>query len=331
MNSSQPLSRRPRAHRSLLVGLALALVAVSCGSDSDSESGQAELSTTSSAPPPQSAPAEEFTEEAVEEAVEAPRNDLLENVVVIDPAALPFTDSVDMSGATSDSDDATLGCDPPFGASIWYSITPTTDERMLLSGFGTDFPFLVTVAQGDPGSFEFIGCRPFSRVIELEANATYYLLVSDDRGGNGGNAVFTVDALPEAPQNDLLENATVIDPAALPFTDSVDTTGAGHTSSDDGQFGCNLAPGSAATVWYSITPTSDITLSLSGEGTDYSWGIGVLEAVEEDEQFFAECRSIPFDSEMKADVTYWVQVFDGQDDGGGNGGSLEFSVEEVTD
>jgi hypothetical protein len=329
MTHSPPNSpRRPWAHRSLLGGLALALLAVSCGSDSGAEPIEDAVSAAST-PSAESAvaPAEQDPEEEAEDAAEAPRNDLLENVVVIDPAALPFTDSVDTSGATSDSDDPTLGCDPPWDASIWYSITPTSDERMLLSGFGTDYPFLVTVAKGEPGSFESIGCRPFSRVIEFEANATYYLLVSDDGGGNGGNAVFTVDALPEAPQNDLLENATVIDPAALPFTDSVDTTGAGNTSSDDGQFGCDLSPGSAATVWYSITPTNDMTLSLSSEGTDYSSAIGVSEA----DATRGFCQRIPFDFEMTADVTYWIQVFDGQEDGGGNGGNLEFSVEEVTE
>ena len=179
-----------------------------------------------------------------------------------------------------------------------------------------------------PGSFELIHCRPFSWVLEAEANVTYHIRVIDDDGvGNGGNTQLTVDALPDAPVNDLSENALVIDPAALPFTDSVNTTGAG-SGVDDAEVGCPAAA-THASVWYSFTPTTDMRLQLSGDGTDYSIGVGAgREDPREDEP--GECRPDELTLDAKADVTYLIQLFDAQDDGGGNGGNLEFSVDEVT-
>jgi hypothetical protein len=349
MTLAQQISRRRHWARGvLLLGLALTLLAASCSSDSDSEEVEAAALTTTSAAPSESttAPAEEpadptttapaSTTAPAQEAPEPPRNDLFENAVVIDPAALPFTDSVDTAGATTDDDDPIPPCtgEWPTDASIWYSITPTSDERLLLNLHGTEYSYEIAVATGEPGSFELVHCRPFSWVLEAEANVTYHLRVIDDQWdgngyngvGNGGNTHLTVDALPEAPVNDLIEDALVIDPAALPFTDSVNTTGAGSGAEDDG-VGCP-APATHASVWYTFTPTTDMRLRLSGDGTDYSVGVGAgREDPREDDP--GECRPDELTLDVKADVTYLISLFDGQEDGGGNGGNLEFSLEEA--
>ena len=134
-------------------------------------------------------------------------------------------------------------------------------------------------------------------------------------------------AFAEPPVNDLFADSVVIDPAELPFTDSVDTTEA-TSDDDDTDLGCP-APATDASVWYSITPTSDSLLVVSGEGSDYGYGISV--ATEDQGSFeLIECRPFPFLIDAEANVTYHFQVFDGQEDGGGNGGSLEFTLKEST-
>lgn len=338
MTLAQQISRRRRwSSGVLLLGLALTLLAASCSGDSNSQEVEAAALTTTSAAPPESTTATpESTTVPAEQAPEAPRNDLFENAVVIDPAALPFTDSVDTTGATSDDDDPIPRCtgEWPTDASIWYSITPTSDERLFLNPHGTEYSWEIAVATGEPGSFELIHCRPFSWVLEAEADVTYHIRVIDDQWdgdgyngvGNGGTTHLTVDALPEAPVNDLIKDALVINPAALPFTDSVNTTGAGSGAEDHG-IGC---PASAthASVWYSFTPPRDMRLRLSGDGTDYSVGVGAGR-VDQRQDDPGECRPNELTFDFLADVTYLIQLFDGQDDGGGNGGNLEFSMEEV--
>jgi len=60
----------------------------------------------------------------------------------------------------------------------------------------SDYSFGISLATGEPGSLELIECRPFSFVVEAEANVTYYFQVFDDQedgGGNGGALEFTLE------------------------------------------------------------------------------------------------------------------------------------------
>lgn len=128
------------------------------------------------------------------------------------------------------------------------------------------------------------------------------------------------------PANDLLADAIVIDPSSLPYSVELDTTGA-TSDDDDVDAGCP-APATDASVWFSVTPTEDMTLQVSPDGSDYSAGISALTGSPGSLDLI-ECRPFAFVVEAQAGVTYYLQVFDGQDDGGGNGGILDFAVEVV--
>lgn len=146
---------------------------------------------------------EDVDERAVE-AAEPPPNDRFANAVVVDPTALPFAAAVDTTGATADDDDLAVGCPAPATeASVWYSITPARDVKLLVSPDGSDYSVGISALTGDAGSFELIECRPFSFVIEAEADVTYHLQVFDgqedgqeDGRGTGGNLVFSLEAAP---------------------------------------------------------------------------------------------------------------------------------------
>jgi hypothetical protein len=76
---------------------------------------------------------------------------------------------------------------------------------------------------------------------------------------------FTLPATAEAspPTNDDFDAATVV--SSLPFLDSRDTTGA--TAAADDPTDCfGITP---ASVWYSFTPTSDVTVEVEPYGSDY--------------------------------------------------------------
>ncbi|MFW2332433.1 serine hydrolase, partial [Ilumatobacter sp.] len=136
-------------------------------------------------------------DESAVEAAEPPANDLFANAVVIDPTALPFAAAVDTTGATADDDDLAVGCPAPAtDASVWYSITPTRDVKLLVSPDGSDYSVGISALTGDAGSFELIECRPFAFVIEAEADVTYHVQVfdgQDDGQGNGGNLTFSIE------------------------------------------------------------------------------------------------------------------------------------------
>ncbi|MEM9745467.1 MAG: hypothetical protein AAF945_02140 [Actinomycetota bacterium] len=334
--------------RVALIAGSLAMLAAACGSDASSSdtSGEAEVTTPVATDAPDDTTGDDVattlesvdddpieTEPPATDAPEAPAepesavaNDDYAGAIVIDPAATPFTDSLDTTEATPDPD-AIPECFEfvPVDAGVWYSLTPETDSRVLLSAFGSDYSWEVAVVIGEPGSFEFVGCRPFTREIEFAGGITHHILIYDnqeDGGGNGGQTQVTVEILGDAPPNDLIADAAAIDPTALPFAETVDTTGAG-VAIEDFELGCP-APEVVATVFYSFTPDRDMRISVSAEGSDFSAGVAVGAGPGD-----GECRPSAIEYDVEAGVPYLIWAFDDQDDGGGNGGTLELRVDEV--
>ena len=71
----------------------------------------------------------------------------------------------------------------------------TTDSLWVVGAEGTDYSYGITVATGEPGSFELLECRPFSYLVIAEAGVTYHFQVFDDQedgGENGGSLEFTL-------------------------------------------------------------------------------------------------------------------------------------------
>lgn len=84
----------------------------------------------------------------------------------------------------------------------------------------------------------------------------------------------TMSALAAPPANDDFAGSVVIDPAALPFTDSLDTTEATNAGVDlEAGPLCVGPPQPTPACGYSITPTDDTTVFVNLEGTDCSAGV----------------------------------------------------------
>lgn len=141
--------------------------------------------------------------------------------------------------------------------------------------------------------------------------------------------VLPTAALAAPPDNDSFEGSEVIDPAALPFETTLDTTEAATEGADlEAVALCEGPPATDAAVWYSITPTADINLFVSTAGSDYSAGILVLTG--EPGSFALDgCAPGRIDFFALAGVTHHLLIIDDQGDGGGNGGTLQLQVGDL--
>lgn len=143
----------------------------------------------------------------------APVNDVYAGRVVI--GSMPFTDSLDTTEATTDSDDVEMNPDicgaPATDASVWYELTPASDGAVIVDVSASTYSAGVIVATGSPGSFSFVTCGPGVVIFDALATETYSILAFDDQldedGMSGGTLNITVDAAPPAP-----EVAVTVDP-----------------------------------------------------------------------------------------------------------------------
>src|SRR5919106_206305 len=130
------------------------------------------------------------------------------------------------------------------------------------------------------------------------------------------------DVAPAAvPSNDLFLGATVV---TVPFSDTLDTTEA-TTDADDAELNASCgAPATDASVWYAFTAAADGGVVVDVSQSDYTAGVlvgvgtqGSLETV--------DCGPGTVGFTATAGTTYYILAIDDQEDGGGNGGTLQIS------
>jgi hypothetical protein len=188
-----------------------------------------------------------------------PLNDDFDSATII--SSLPFTDTLDTSGATSAPDDPT-SCGN--NASVWYAFTPTQNEVVRTTTSASGYLAFLSVYTGTRGALTAIACGfTAPLVFSAQAGTTYFLMVSaccGTGGGGGGNLVLSASVVPP-PSNDDFANAGRI--TTLPFSDTADTTAA------------TLEPGEpaptcggdqlAGSVWYVFTPAVSEEVSATDQ------------------------------------------------------------------
>jgi len=245
-----------------------------------------------------------------------PSNDRIAGATVV--SSLPFTDTVDTTAATTDADDAqlNLSCGAPHtNNSVWYKFTAgPSDTLLVVDTTGSNFSSGVIIAAGTPGSLQTQACGPVSTRAAVSPGTTYYILAFDDTG-SGGTLHIVFHGPGPKPKNDLASNATVV--SALPFSDSLDTTGA-TTDAVDAQANKTCgAPSTGNSVWYKFTAgSSDANIFLDASLSDYFAGIlvatgtpGALTTV--------TCGPILVTTPTTPGTTYYIMVFDALGSGGG--------------
>lgn len=124
----------------------------------------------------------------------APSNDDIANATPV--TALPFTDQIDTSEATTAGDDPDCVGNGP---TVWYVYTPGVDQSLVADTFGSDYDTTLSVYTGSPGSLSQIACNDDASglqsavAFDAAAGTTYYFMVGAFASGPGGNLIFHVD------------------------------------------------------------------------------------------------------------------------------------------
>lgn len=119
-------------------------------------------------------------------------------------ASLPYSNTENTGAAAAASDDPT----PPCGnnakhRSVWYALTPSSDQLITADTFGSDYDTILSVYTGFCGSLSAVpgACNDNasglqSRVsFSVTAGTTYYFMISATTT-TGGTLVFNVNAAP---------------------------------------------------------------------------------------------------------------------------------------
>ncbi len=185
-----------------------------------------------------------------------PANDNFASAQAIDPSSLPFSDSVDITGATMESGEPS-GCYFA-GKTIWYSITPTADGTLRTDIGNSNFLDRILYVYKQNGSgfsgLSAIACAsPYyngmsSATFHVQAGSTYYLQVGGFFSSSSGTLNLSIQAI-LPPSNDDFTNATSI--GSVPFNDDLDTTAA-TTQSGEPTPSCGSSPQWSA--WYAFSP-----------------------------------------------------------------------------
>src|SRR5262249_37022484 len=167
-------------------------------------------------------------------------------------------------------------CNSSVGRGVWYTLTPTINERVNISTCGSDFSTVLSVYTGSCGSLTsvqcanqggpFCGCCNASVSFSGVGGTTYYILVGGHNGSGGNLQIVGTLVLP--PANDTCANAT---PLASGVPTSMNTFYA--TEFGDPVPPCNSSIGRG--VWYTITPSINERVNISTCGSDFSTVLSV--------------------------------------------------------
>jgi hypothetical protein len=131
---------------------------------------------------------------AVPASAAPPSNDTIAGARVI--AAVPFSETVDTTEATTDAEDAQINANcgaPATNGSIWYTLTPTAATGYLVDVSRSNFTAGVIVATGAPGDLSIVTCGPNAVGFSADAGTTYYLMAfSDNPSVVGGQLSMSV-------------------------------------------------------------------------------------------------------------------------------------------
>jgi hypothetical protein len=125
------------------------------------------------------------------------------------PVTLGFSEELDTSEATTDTDDAQLNAScgaPATDASAWYSFTTAVDTGVIVDVSESSYSAGVLVGVGTQGNLETVECGPGTVGFFAAPGTTYYVLAIDDQldgGGNGGTLRISFNEAPPPPAVDI--------------------------------------------------------------------------------------------------------------------------------
>jgi hypothetical protein len=245
-----------------------------------------------------------------------PPNDLISGATVV--SALPFTDTVDTTGATTDAVDAQANqlCGAPAtNNSVWYKFTAGPGDTLLaVDTTGSTFSSGVLIATGTAGALTTRACGPVTSKVAVASGTTYYVMAFDD-SGSGGTLHISMHGAGPVPPNDTIGHSTVV--SRLPYKATLDTTGATTDRVDSQANETCGAPATGNSVWYKFTAgRNDRNIFVDASRSDYPAGViiatgtpGALTTV--------SCGPGFVTAATTPGKTYHIMLFDAFNTGGG--------------
>lgn len=245
-----------------------------------------------------------------------PANDDLAGATVV--GALPFSDSVDTSDATTERGEPATFCAGGPLASVWYSFTPAADGVAIVDTNGSDFNTVVAVWTQTQFGLTPVACgfnpnipgeSAARTAFQASAGETYLI----QAGGypyrsSVGNLVLSVET-GNSPANDNFAAAVAV--PSLPFSQTVDTVAA-TTEPGEPRPTC-VYDDVAATVWYRYTPSSDTVVMAGATGLDYGSFVAIYQGATLGSATQVACGGPSYPGpqlafQAHAGTTYYVQT-----------------------
>lgn len=133
------------------------------------------------------APTPGILEFGVQPAPAPPVNDDFDDATALGP--LPFGADLDTSEATTSPDDPAPSCFGPLPSIVWYTITPSTTERVHVEVRGNDFAPSISLYRGTRGALAEMACSAGGSTpgidLDPEPGTTYHVLVGGATGDAG--------------------------------------------------------------------------------------------------------------------------------------------------
>jgi hypothetical protein len=237
-------------------------------------------------------------------ALAQPANDDFANATVIDASALPFTDTVDTTGATTEADEPLAVCSYYTDGTVWYAFTPSINGVFQVDTSASSYSNAIHVYSGSSlPALAFITCGYSFNPPTFRATAgtTYYIQVAGS--DSLGTLHLTLSQVPPPPNDDFVD-ATPID--SLPFSDTVDHTAA-TTQPSEPSPSCVELP---KTVWYAFTPTT--TQHVTARTDQIGPGLGVYTGSSLTNLTQIGCSQYPYLQPLvfraEANTTYYIQL-----------------------
>ena len=184
----------------------------------------------------------------------APGNDNFASAAGI--ASLPFTATVDTTGATLEASEpqpesAPNYC-PPVDYTVWYRYAPSTSGPRAIDSIGSTYPAVVAIYTGASlASLTLVTCseqvngNAADTIFQATAGTTYYVQAGGAYGASGTLKIRAVKLT--TPANDRPTHATKI--GKLPYTGSTEDIRAATTTSET----VPTCAAPAETVWFAFT------------------------------------------------------------------------------
>jgi len=200
-----------------------------------------------------------------------PANDHCSNAVAL---VSGVTNIANTTPATT-TGDPKPNCAEDVGKGVWYTVTPVSSGTVAVSTCGSDFDTALGIYTGSCSALVQLTCdddggcgnKTSAKNFSGIADTTYYILAGGYDGASG-NLKIMATLPPPVPVNDLCSNAVAL---VSGMTNAVNTSTA--TATDDPKPNC--APNVGKGVWYTVTPGSNGTVTVSTCGSDFDTALGI--------------------------------------------------------